>query len=538
MAREIKSETGIELGPTLFFEYPNIRELTAFFSGEHQDVFLRLLGMKAKKSEGSGPAHQNREVRSPGVAQETARANYAAPAFRETISSEKEALSPRKERSVSIKTDADLELLREDIAVIGMHGLFAEAVTLDEFWNNIRDTKDLMPEIPLNHWDVRPWYDENPEAEDKTYCKWGSFIDHVDHFDTHFFNISPREAEWMDPQVRLLMQSMYAAGEDAGVINQLRGSDTGVFVGICSHDYADKIAALDLPVDHHIGTGISQVGANLVSFWFDFTRPSVIIDTACSSSLFALHAACHALRSRECNMAFVGGANLLLSSWHYRYFSATGALSPTGRCHTFDEAADGYVPGECVASILLKPLGRAIKDVDRIHAVIKGSVALHGGYTPSLTAPSVSGEENVILKAWENAGIHPESLSYIEAHGTGTKLGDPIELRSLKKAFGRFTEKERFCAVGSVKANIGHTEGAAGIAGVLKVIQQMKHRQIPALAQFKKLNPYVQLDKSAAYVNQKLTKWERGGTPRRAGVSSFGFSGSYAHVVIEEYEVG
>jgi acyl transferase domain-containing protein len=506
LTNEIAKETGIELFPTLFFEYPNIKELAEFFSREHQDSFTGLWGSPAAQSGGPEAGHQTMESIPP----------------------------PPARASAATGTD------RDDIAVIGMSGMFAEASDLDRFWNNLRDKKDVIKEIPVDHWDYHPWYDRNPEAKDKTYCKWGSFIEHVGHFDAEFFNISPREAEWMDPQLRLLLQNIYAAGEDAGYINQLRGTDTGVFVGVCCHDYTDRIAEMNLPINPYSRTGNSQaVIANRVSFFFDFTGPSIAVDTTCSSSLFALHQACQALRHKECDMAFVGGVNLVLSSAHYRYFCSIGALSPTGRCHTFDEAADGYVPGECIGSILLKPFSRAQKDGDHIYAIIKGSAALHGGYTSSFTAPAVAGEENVIVKAWENAGINPETLTYIEAHGTGTKLGDPIEITSLKKAFKRFTDKEQFCAIGSVKANIGHTEGAAGIAGILRVILQMKHRQIPAMPQFKKPNPYLQLEKSPFYINRELEEWKSpAGVPRRAGVSSFGLTGAYAHVVIEEYIPG
>ena len=533
LADEIENETKIELDPTLFFEFPNIKELTEYFSREHQESFLRFWGAGSKQHEKSGGVSQTVEG-SPGkIVEETGVSDSKELSV--STNFDMRALPISKAATLPPETAKHPDHATKDIAVIGMHGMFAEASNLDEFWCNLRDEKNLIKEVPLDHWDFCPWFDENPETKDKTYCKWGSFIDHVDHFDPKFFSMSPREAEWMDPQVRLFLQSVYATGEDAGVINQLRGSNTGVFVGICCNDYTDKMAESKLPINPYSATGVGKTAANRVSFWFDFTGPSLVIDTACSSSLFALHFACQSLRNKECRMAFVGGSNLLLASPHYRYFSSIKALSPTGRCHTFDEAADGYVPGEAVASILLKPLAEAEKDGNRIYAVIKGSAALHGGYTPSLTAPSVSGEENVILEAWENAGINPESLNYIESHGTGTKLGDPIELNSLKKAFKRFTNKEHFCAVGSVKANIGHAEGAAGIAGVLKVVLQMKYRQIPALAQFKKLNPYVQLDKSPLYVNQKLKGWESSETPRRAGVSSFGFSGSYAHAVIEEY---
>lgn len=514
LTNEIEEETKIELNPTLFFEYPNIKDLTEYFFQEHREVFAQLLGNSIMHFQNSNDREQiERDI---------------------ALKFEQKALK-------SDDAGAGLPIIasetRDDIAIIGMNGRFAEAINLDQFWNNIRDNKEMMKEIPKSHWDYRPWYDETPGVKDKTYCKWGSFINDVDKFDAEFFNISPREANWMDPQLRLLLQSIYAAGEDAGYINDLRGTNTGVFVGVCSHDYADLIKEMNFPVDPYMETGNTQtVIANRVSFLFNFTGPSIAIDTACSSSLVALHYACQALRNKECDMAFVGGVNLLLSSYHYRYFSSIGALSHTGRCHTFDESADGYTPGEAIASILLKSLQQARRDGDQIYAVIKGSAALHGGYTPSLTAPSVSGEESVILKAWEDARIDPETLTYIEAHGTGTKLGDPIEVNSLKKAFKRFTNKEHFCAIGSVKANMGHAEGAAGLVGVLKVIQQMKHQKIPVIPNIKKINSYIQFDKSPLYMNQEIEQWKSpAGIPRRAGVSSFGFAGAYAHVVLEEY---
>ncbi|MBL4647957.1 MAG: hypothetical protein JKY13_03245, partial [Gammaproteobacteria bacterium] len=262
--------------------------------------------------------------------------------------------------------------------------------------------------------------------------------------------------------------------------------------------------------------------------------PSITIDTACSSSLIALHSACLALQNNECSMAFVNGINLLLSSYHYRYFSSLEALSATGRCHTFDERADGYVPGEAITSVLLKPLEQALIDGDSIQAVIKGSAVRHGGYTPSITAPSVEGESNVIVAAWKAAKINPESLGYIEAHGTGTKLGDPIEIQALIKSFKRFTDKKDFCVVGSAKAHIGHTEGAAGLTGIIKATLSLQQQEIPALPQFKTLNPYIKLNNSALRINKTTESWPAGAEPRRAGVSSFGFGGAYAHVVLEE----
>ena len=502
LAGEIERDTAIQVGPTLFFEYPNVRELTDYFNREHRQAFLAYLEVQGPRQD--APSRDAQVPKAPAAAADVLASGTQA---------------------------------TQDIAIIGMHGRFGGSEGLDQFWHHIVLGTDLMREVPLDHWDCSPWYDETRGARDKTYCKWGSFIDGVDQFDAPFFRVSRREAEWMDPQMRLLLESIHACAEDAGYAGRLRGTDTGVFVGACSYNYAARIAELNPPVEPYISTGNEPtMVANRISFAFDCNGPSMTVNTACSSSLVALHYAIRALRQGECGMAFVGGVNLLLSSLHYRNLSSLGALSPSGRCHTFDSAADGYVPAEGVASVLLKPLRQALMDGDHIDAVIKGSAALHGGYTPSLTSPSVAGEANVILKAWADAGIDPDSLGYLEAHGTGTQLGDPIEINSLKKAFGRFTQREQFCAIGSAKANIGHAEGAAGIAGVLKVVQQMRHRTIPAMPHFRTLNPLIQLDGSPLYINRATQEWRSPpGVPRRAGVSSFGFSGAYAHVVIEEH---
>lgn len=501
----IENEVGIKLEATLLFEYPNILELSKYFFQENFNAFSKLIGVKHERLE-----------------------QKAIP---------KKQFSHQFKESYKENTINDVN--EDDIAIIGMHGRFANSENLEEFWNHLVNQTDLMSEIPIDHWDYRPWFTASQE-KDKIYSKWGSFINNVAEFDAEFFNISPREAEWIDPQLRLLLQSIYHTAENAGYANKFKGTNTGVFVGACFHDYLDKIAELNLPVDPYVGTGnVQTVLANRVSFTYNLNGPSISVDTACSSSLVALHQACQAIKNNECKMAFVGGVNLLLSSWHYRYFCSIGALSPSGRCHTFDAKADGYTPGECVASILIKPLKEALKDGDTIHAIVKGTASLHGGYTPSLTAPSVSGEENVIVKAWEASGISPQTISYIEAHGTGTKLGDPIEVKALKKAFYKYTDEEEFCTIGSAKGNIGHAEGAAGIAGLIKVVLQMKNKTIPALPALENINPMLELKNSALRINKKNEFWKvPNGTPRRAGISSFGFSGAYAHTIIEEYNLG
>jgi acyl transferase domain-containing protein len=496
LTARIERDLGMDLNPALLFEYPNVELLAGFLDREHTGVL------------GGVPVERSSLVPD--------RPPVVVPA-------------PRSPTDVGSR--------EEDVAIIGMHARSAAGEDLETFWRHLVEGTDLITEVPRDHWDHRPWFDPDPEAPDATYCKWGSFLPDVDAFDAEFFHVSRREAEWMDPQLRLLLQSVYAAAEDAGAIARLRGTDTGVFVGVCCHDYLDLITDRGQQSEPYAGLGNNQtVLANRVSFALDLRGPSVAVDTACSSSLVALHQARQSLLRGECGMAFVGGVNLLLSSRHYRYFSKLGALSPTGRCHTFAATADGYVPGEFVGSVLLKPLCAAEADGDRIHAVLAGSAVRHGGYTPSFTAPSVAGEMAAVDSAWRDADVAPEAIGYVEAHGTGTKLGDPIELRALSEAFRRHTGRERFCAVGSVKANLGHTEGAAGLAGLVRAVLQIQHGVIAGLPEVEPPNPLIDWRRTALYRAERNYTWETpDGRPRCAGISSFGMSGSYAHVVVREH---
>lgn len=532
LVQEMERELGIELYPTLFFEYPNIARLSEYFDAEYGKVLVKYF--HAEVSNGSPE---------PSLDLQSRQGIFGDSVFSESHhekSDSKRDETDEEPGSESFKKESHLSLTsaNNDIAVIGLAGIFAESPNVTIFWQNLINKKDLIKEIPLDHFDYKPWFEPDMHVEDRMYCKWGSFIPDVDKFDAEFFNVSPREADVMDPQLRILLQVLHATVEDAGYSQRIRGSKTGMYVGVCCHDYQQEMDRCGKPVSPHDGTGnTASMLANRPSFFFDLNGPSFSVDTACSSSLVALHVACKALQRNECEMAFVAGANLLLSSWHYRFFCSMGVLSPTGRCHTFDKDADGYVPGEAIASVLIKPLHKAIEDRDQIHAVIKGTSINHGGYTPSVSAPSSRLEAEVVMAAWKDAGINPETIGYIEAHGTGTRLGDPVEINGLKSAFKMFTRKERFCAVGSAKAHIGHTEGAAGITGVIKVILSMKAKKIPAMPLFKELNPYIQLEGSPLYINREEEHWHKmDNTPRRGGVSSFGFGGAYAHVVLEEYE--
>lgn len=434
---------------------------------------------------------------------------------------------------------------KEPIAVIGMSGMFPGSDNLDEFWENLVENKDLITEIPSDRWDWRKWYGEPDNEQDKTKVKWGGFMSQVDNFDAPFFGISPREAELMDPQQRLFLQCVYKTIEDAGyAVEDFSDTDTGVFVGVGNFDYLDLYKSSNLPVQAQSATGIAMsMVPSRISFLLNLHGPSEQVDTACSSSLVAIHRAIEAMQNGDCSMSIVGGVNVIASPLMYVAYDKVGMLSRDGKCRSFDEDANGYVRGEGCGSILLKPLSKAIADGDHIYALIKGSAVNHGGRANTLTSPNPNAQASLIQKAWNRAGVSIGTASYIEAHGTGTKLGDPIEINGLKKVFAEeqvdYTSKT--CGIATVKANIGHLETAAGIAGVIKTILAMKNGIIPGNPQLKKVNSFIELDQTPLYLLQETKEWKRlksaagGEIPRRAGVSSFGFGGVNAHVVLEEY---
>ena len=495
--RDIETEIQIELYPTLFFEYQNIASLSSYFAKENQQEFSRFLGLTDVGS---------------------------------SQTSEKEP-APTRQQFVDDNTS-------EDIAIIGMSGYLAQSENLQEFWEHLELSHDLIEEIPENHWDYRPWFSEDKNAENKTYSKWGSFIKDIDKFDPNFFGIAPRQADWIDPQLRLLLQSVQETFEDAGVSQSINGTKTGVYVGCCFHEYWDEIVRAQTTfVDYQAHSAAMSSLSGYVSYLYDLQGASIPLDNACASSLTALHLGVQAILHGECSQAVIAGVNVLLSPLHYVYFSRLQALSPTGRCYSFDKKADGYVPGEGVVSILIKPLQAAIRDKDNIHAVIKGTAINHVGRSNNPYSPRPELQTQLLQDAWRRTGTDPRRLSYLETHGTGTKLGDPIEINALKAAFKPFTQDKHFCAIGSAKAHIGHLEGAAGLTSLIKVVLMMKHKKIPRMPNFTELNPYIKLEDSPFYINHELIDWQStDATPRLAGVSSFGMTGNNAHVIVEEYQ--
>ncbi|WP_423395908.1 amino acid adenylation domain-containing protein [Burkholderia sp. LMG 21824] len=497
----LEKALGIPLSVALLFDHPTVNALADFL---------------AEQSSGTAPdAH-------------------AAPAQ----AVPPQAVPPQPQtRPVAPATDAREAGTPEPIAIVGMSCRFPGAAhDLDAYWRLLNDGVDAISEVPRERWDIDAYYDPDPEAPGRMVCRFGGFLDDVDQFDPAFFRITPREAAAMDPQQRLLLEVSHEALEHAGIpVDSLKGSRTGVFVGITTNDYAN------LQLRNGGGSGIDgyfftgnplNTAAGRISYGLGAQGPSMAIDTACSSSLTAIHTASQNLRSGECDLAIAGGVNLILSPDNSIAVSRTRALAPDGRCKTFDASADGFVRSEGCGALVLKRLSDALAAGDRVLAVLRGSAVNHDGASSGFTAPNGRAQEAVIRQAL--GGLPAASIDYVEAHGTGTPLGDPVELQALATVFGAGRDEGRRLRVGSVKTNIGHTESAAGIAGVIKVVLSLNHDRLPAHLHFRQPSPLVQWDALPIEVCAEASAWPRGERPRRAGVSAFGASGTNAHLVLEE----
>ncbi len=398
---------------------------------------------------------------------------------------------------------------------------------------------DAIKEVPADRWNIEDYYDPDPNASGKMYARKSGFIDNVDQFEPDFFGISPREAINLDPQQRLLLETSWEALEFAGVIpGTLAGSQTGVFIAMSSSDYGSIQNKTNDPsyIDAYIGTGAAlSFAAGRISYVLGLSGPALTVDTACSSSLVAVHLACQSLRSGKTKLALVGGTNLILAPEGTIVMSKVQALSPDGSCKVFDESADGYVRGEGCAVVVLKRLSDALADKDNILAVVRGSAVNHDGRSSGLTVPNSQAQQAVIHAALADAGnIDPLQVEYIETHGTGTQLGDPIEVRALAAVLGKGRSKDQSLVIGSVKANIGHLEAAAGMASLIKVVLALHNEKIPAQIHFHVPNPKIDWEALPIKVVGAEHVWARSDKPRIAGVNSFGLSGTNAHVVLEE----
>ncbi|NEC21122.1 type I polyketide synthase, partial [Streptomyces parvus] len=425
-----------------------------------------------------------------------------------------------------------------DIAVIGMAGRFPDAPDLDAFWDNLADGRSSVREVPPERWDPREFYDPDRRAVGRTYSKWAALLDGIDRFDPQFFRMSPLEAEAMDPQQRLFLQTAWQTLEDAGHAGEAPGGRRwGVYVGCATGEYLDLLRADGRSETAHAFLGNSaSVLAARIAYHLDLTGPTMAIDTACSSSLVAVHLACESIRNGECDAALAGGVALMLTPRMHILTSKTGMLSPTGCTAPFDASADGIVLGEGVGAVLLKRLDRALADGDRIHGVIRGSGINGDGRTNGITAPSAAGQAALLERVRTRAGIRPEDITYVEAHGTGTPLGDPIEVKALEQALGDGGRAGSHpCGLGSVKGNIGHTTTAAGVAGLLKLLLSLRHRQLPPSVNYTTPNPEIDFGRSRLRPVTALSPWLPGPSGELVGaVSSFGFSGTNAHLLVAE----
>ena len=521
LAKKINEKYGINITPVIFFEYPSVKRISEYLCDNFHDALLK---HHFNLAENHTPVAESMDY------DNNISFNQREDTFKETISQN--------------NSGSD-----NPVAVIGMHGVFPQSENLDVFWTNIEKNKNLISEIPPERWDWREYYGNPSAGSNKTLIKWAGFIDDADKFDASFFSISPREAQFMDPQQRIFLQTVWKTIEDAGYKpSDLSGTKTGLYVGVSNCDYRELIIKNELDIEPHLFSGIAHsILANRISYYLNLRGPSEPVDTACSSSLISVHRAVKAIQRNECEMVIAGGINLILSPTLHICFSKAGMLSSDGKCKTFDDSADGYVRGEGSAAILLKPLSRAIEDNDHIYAVIKGSAENHGGNANTLTSPNPNAQAEVITAAFDKAKIDPSTITFIEVHGSGTRLGDPIEINGLKKAFRELYGKNNIpvkmnhCGLGTVKTNIGHLEPAAGIAAVIKVILSMKHKKVPGNIHFRNINPNINTEGSPFYIVDQNVSWynlkdENGiSIPLRAGISSFGFGGSNAHVILEDY---
>lgn len=517
----INEEYMLNLKPTILFEYPDLHSFSTYLAAGFEDAVTAV--------------HKNQIT-------------YKR---KKTIENETVNLETGKKELVqNVKLSSYDKSINRDVAIIGMSGCMPQCENLEEFWDKLISSEDMITEIPEDRWDWKEYYGDPFKETNKTKAKWGGFLKEVDKFDAHFFNIAPIEAELLDPQHRITLQHVWGAIEDSGhKPSEYYGSKTGVFIAICSMDYSDIIGQNVKELQAQTTTGNAHTMLpNRISYLLNTYGPSEPVDTACSSTLVAIHRAVQAIQNGECESAIVGGVNVILNPNLYLAFTKTGMLCEDGRCKTFDKSANGYTRGEGAGVLILKPVNKAKQDRDHIYAVIKGTAVNHGGRASSLTAPNPNAQAALIINTWRKAGIDPATISFIETHGTGTSLGDPIEINGIKKAFKQLYKdwnkeimEEPHCGIGAVKTNVGHLEAAAGMAGMIKVLLSMKNKKLPANLHFKELNTNIDLTNSPLYLVNETQEWkslknkEGSEIPRRAGISSFGFGGSNAHVALEEF---
>ncbi|MFF7446751.1 MULTISPECIES: SDR family NAD(P)-dependent oxidoreductase [unclassified Streptomyces] len=505
LIRKLTTVLEDELGPqpvTLFFEYRNVAELAAQLIRTHRAELARRFTTPVPDEKTPAPAPTPAIVPAP-----------APP------------------------SDA--------IAVVGLAGRYPGGEDLEEFWRSLSEGRDCVGPIPADRWDHSAYHAPGGRRPGLAYGDHGGFLNDVARFDAAYFSISPREAERSDPKERLFLEVAASALQDAGYSRSLLQARTrdargrhaiGVFVGVTGSSYGLLGAEEWGRGNRVIAPAMDFSAANRLSYWLDAHGPSMVVDTACSASLTALHLACESLRSGESRIAVAGGVCVNVHPSKWVVLSELRMLAPGGRCRAFGAGGDGFVPGEGVGAVVLKPLAAAIADGDPIRGVIRGTAVNHGGRTNGYTVPSPKAQGWVVADALRAAGVDARDIGYVEAHGTGTPLGDPIEVEGLRRAFGEYTDATGFCALGSVKSNIGHTESAAGIAGLTKILLQMEHGTLAPTLHCDEVNPALDLAGTPFVLPRTARPWQRAeGRPRLAALSSFGAGGANGHAVVEEY---
>ena len=440
-----------------------------------------------------------------------------------------------------------VKVSQKEVAIIGMALKFPMADNVDSYWENIRNGVNCISDFPEHRSTVMKKYLENGGFRKHKFMSGnlkeinfekGGYLDEISEFDHVFFRLAPKDARLIDPQQRLFLETSFKAIDDAGYGgDKIKGSRTGVFAGFMRDyvlDYLEYAANTESYIDPEIIiTNMSSLIAGRLSYTLDLHGPAMCYDTTCSSALLAVHYAVQSLRTGECDMAIAGGVKLRLLPYNFEH--RLGIESSDDFVRTFDNEADGTLWGEGVAAVLLKPLSKAIRDRDNIHAVIKGSTVNQDGSSVGIAAPNALAQEDVVLKAWQDARINPERISYVETHGTATQLGDTIEMEGLMRAFRKYTDKKQFCAVSSVKPNIGHLECASGMAGLIKAVMALKNKEIPPSINFIKPNRNIEFENSPMYVNTRARKWNTDSELALCGVNSFGMSGTNCHMILEEF---
>ncbi|WP_331453473.1 SDR family NAD(P)-dependent oxidoreductase [Streptomyces sp. SS162] len=523
VAADLDERYGVPLSPTDVLDAADCRTLAAHVAElAPEDAFGRP-GAEAAPAAGAAPRATG-EAAGPVTGQAVHEASAQAPIGR-TAAQATSAAVQAADPAALYGADPGEAASADDVAVIGMAVALPGATDPQGLWDVLAGSGDRVGPAPARRWGR---YADGREPD------MGGFLDGVEEFDARFFDFFPKQAEALDPQARWLLRTTWEALESAGLPPRGLIPATGVFVGASYQHYKDYNLSPELDAPAGLGNHNAFL-ANRVSFFLDLHGPSMTIDTLCSSSLVALHTAVRSIRAGECEQALVAGVRVAMSPLHYVAMRNLRALSPSGRSRPFDSGADGFVPGEGVVTVVLKPLRAALRDGDRVRGVIKGTAVNHGGRTSGLTVPSSAAQQSVISAALADAGVPVESIGLVEAHGTGTSLGDPIEVEGLTRAWRALTDRSQFCAIGSLKGNVGHLEPAAGLAGLVKVLLSMERGMVPPSLHVVRPNDHIRFEDTPFFLADRVMEWPRPeGGPRRGAVSAFGMGGVNAHVILEE----